>query len=119
MDDDGLDDGGPESGVRNRFAPEAAEALTPALRDRVSPHLMSVGRCMLMGSGDKRPPVLRPGSQTCAALLSRVGRTLRWPDGRVTPADEPRHSPQDLADALDHIGDLMQVYSISPSEVAA
>jgi hypothetical protein len=36
------------------------------------------------GSGDARPPHIRPGARDAAALPSRMGNTLRWPDGRVT-----------------------------------
>lgn len=83
-----VDDGGVGAGIRNRFSPSAAEALAPQLRTNTSAHLLSVGRCTLMGSGDRRPPVLRAGSMAHASLPSRMGNTLRWPDGRVTPAHE-------------------------------
>lgn len=45
------------------------------------------GRRNTAGSGDLRPPVPRPGSTAAAALPSRVGSTLRWPDGRITTLD--------------------------------
>lgn len=40
-----------------------------------------------MGSGDARPPVMRPGATVAASLPSRTGKLLRWPDGRVTMVD--------------------------------
>ena len=45
------------------------------------------GRRSHAGSGDLRAQVPRPGSTAAAALPSRVGRTLRWPDGRITTLD--------------------------------
>lgn len=43
-------------------------------------------RRLTLGTGDRRPPMHRPGSEVAAALPSRVGGWLHWPDGRRTPA---------------------------------
>jgi hypothetical protein len=40
-------------------------------------------RSAYQGTGDKRPMVYRPGSNQAAALPSRVGKRLHYPDGRV------------------------------------
>lgn len=48
---------------------------------------MTAGRLVRhMGSGDARPPVLRAGALDSAALPSRVGSRLHWPDGQRTTA---------------------------------
>lgn len=49
-------------------------------------HARTVARSARMGSGDKRPPIKRPGSERAAQLPSRVGNRLYWPDGRVEDA---------------------------------
>ena len=49
--------------------------------------LTSSRSCRAMGSGDARPPVMRPGAAVAASLPSRTGKLLRWPDGRVTKVD--------------------------------
>jgi hypothetical protein len=83
------DDGGPASSapLRNRFAADPSAVLAPGLAGLLDVRLMTIGRCTLMGSGDKRPPVLRPGCGHCATLPSRMGQALRWPDGRITHLD--------------------------------
>lgn len=117
---DGTDDGGPAGGpIRNRFAADRTAVLDADLRTSTNAHLLTPSRSSVMGSGDQRPPVLRPGCMMAASLPSRVGRTLRWPDGRVTPHDAPRYTAQDRADVLEFISDLMFAYRIAPSEVAA
>lgn len=35
-----------------------------------------------LGTGDLRPPVMRPGSEVALQLPSRNGSERRWPDGR-------------------------------------
>ncbi len=49
-----------------------------------------------LGTGDMRPPVMRPGADVAARLPSRMGAWRRWPDGRVTPCDthSPTENPQ-------------------------
>lgn len=43
---------------------------------------MTAGRCLRhMGSGDARPPVMRPGALDAAALPSLIGTRLVWPTG--------------------------------------
>jgi len=49
--------------------------------------LTSSRSCRAMGSGDARPPVMRPGATLANTLPSRTGSVLRWPDGRVTMVD--------------------------------
>lgn len=39
-----------------------------------------------MGTGDRRPPVLRPGSEVALQLPSRMGSELRYPGGRTEAA---------------------------------
>lgn len=70
--------------LHDRFAANIADALEPALQGRVELQAMLTGRTLLMGTGDRRPPVLRPGCMRANTLPSRTGRWLRWPDGRVT-----------------------------------
>lgn len=36
----------------------------------------------LLGNGQTRPPVLRPGADMASTLPSRFGNKLRYPDGR-------------------------------------
>jgi len=74
----------------------AAQVASGALA-LVSLHAMTSGRVHLAGSGDLRPPVPRPGSLDAAALPSRMGQRLRWPDGRITEID---HAPQRPAPRL-------------------
>ena len=46
-------------------------------------------RASSIGSGDARSPVLRPGSTDAAALPSRTGWNLRWPNGTTSPVTTP------------------------------
>ena len=50
----------------------------------LGPGMISASRrSAYQGTGDKRPMVYRPGSNQAAALPSRVGKRLHYPDGRV------------------------------------
>lgn len=44
-------------------------------------------RRLTLGTGDRRPPKLRPGSEVAAVLPSRWGDRLRWADGTITDLD--------------------------------
>jgi hypothetical protein len=46
----------------------------------------AVNRNAYAGTGDKRPPVYRPGSDAAAKLPSRIGNRLHYRDGRVVDA---------------------------------
>ena len=61
-----------------------AYMVDPQVAEAVARH-PSRPRCHL-GSGDERPPVLRPGSGDALKLPSRFGSELRWPDGRRAKA---------------------------------
>ena len=77
----------PPSGtpVRHRYAADPAAMLHPAAADRTDVAALTAGRQRAwLGSGERRALVLRPGATDCSALPSRMGNTLRWPDGRVT-----------------------------------
>ena len=63
--------------MHKRRKPLEAEVTTPPMLQS-RPHLR-------MGSGDSRPPVLRPGSEDAARLPSVRGRWRYWPDGRKEP----------------------------------
>lgn len=79
-----------ESGhpVRHRYDADPLGALHPSARETTDVHAMTVSRGTRgMGSGDARPPVMRPGATLANTLPSRTGSVLRWPDGRVTKVD--------------------------------
>lgn len=84
--------GGPGSAPRSRYKADAAKALHPTLLGSGAVVSMT-GGChrsrWLSPVSVQRPPVLRPGAEDANRLPSRVGRTLRWPDGRVNPIDNP------------------------------
>lgn len=62
--------------------------IHPEARQLISTHLLTLGRSTtVLGNGDARPPVLRPGAMDAARLPSRMGQQLRWPDGRATPLE--------------------------------
>lgn len=84
-----LDDAEPGDGtpVRNKFAANPSAMLDPHAACGHGHTAMTSGRrASSMGTGDARPPVLRPGSQDAAALPSRTGWNLRLPNGTTTPA---------------------------------
>jgi hypothetical protein len=55
----------------------------------LGPGMISASRrSAYQGTGDKRPMVYRPGSNQAAALPSRVGKRLHYPDGRVETINE-------------------------------
>lgn len=71
--------------ARRRYVADASTQMHPSALTRDSLRAMTSSRPRLhLGSGDMRTPVPRPGSLDLAALPSRMGNTLRWPDGRVT-----------------------------------
>ena len=81
-------DESPGSGAHNRFAADPLAVLDPHSACGHGREQMTIGRPgACLGSGDKRPPVLRPGCGKFGQLPSRMGATLRWPDGRVTRLD--------------------------------
>lgn len=96
------DDDGPEhhptgpgqaAQARRRYVADPAAQLHPNALGHNSLQAMTSSRPRLhLGSGDSRPPVPRPGSLDLAALPSRMGNTLRWPDGRVTLINTPNTS---------------------------
>jgi hypothetical protein len=82
---------GPGEGAQapRRYAADPAAVLHPDAHARISRELLTTGRGGLhLGSGDVRPPVMRPGADTLAKRPSRMGDTLRWPDGRITHISE-------------------------------
>lgn len=62
-------------------APAQTDDATPATT--ISAHSR---RRLTLGTGDQRPPKLRPGSDDAAKLPSRMGKWLVWPDGSRTAA---------------------------------
>jgi len=61
-------------------------ALHPDAVGLIDVRLMTQARSTTtLGSGDARPPTLRPGALDCARLPSRIGNRLHWPDGQRTP----------------------------------
>lgn len=71
--------------VRNRFAADPVAMLCEAAAQRTDVRALTAGRQRAwLGSGERRALVLRPGAMACAGLPSRMGDTLRWPDGRIT-----------------------------------
>lgn len=86
MKRDNFDDAAPGCGRAGRlvFDPKVARAQALAPDVRCDLDQLTAGRHLSMGSGDAKPPRLRPGSDVASRLPSRVGDTLRWPDGRVT-----------------------------------
>ena len=78
----------PGSGTHDRFAADRAAVLDPHTASGTGMQRLTAGRhCVHMGTGDERPPVQRPGAHRADTMPSRVGDTLRWPDGRVTGLD--------------------------------
>jgi hypothetical protein len=62
----------------------AAPELEPRYLDLLT---SSAQRRMTMGTGDMRPPVMRPGCMSSMQHPSRRGERLYYPDGRVTLLD--------------------------------
>lgn len=62
----------------------AAPELEPRYLDLLT---SSAQRRMALGTGDMRPPVMRPGSMSSTQHPSRRGERLYYPDGRVTLLD--------------------------------
>ena len=85
---DAIDDEAPAEAqgrpVRHQYEADPSKVLHPsALTMNVA--LLTVGRPRAaLGSGDARPVVPRAGSEVFRQLPSRMGNTLRWPDGRIT-----------------------------------
>ncbi len=76
-------------GMRHQYAQAAIgpSAVATAANDGPPVAISASSRRRLtLGTGDRLPPKLRPGSADAAALPSRVGRWLQWPDGTRTPA---------------------------------
>lgn len=70
--------------IRNRFAADPGAALDAWAGKLDGVHALTSSRGYRgMGSGDAKPPVLRPGAERCAELPSRMGNRLHWPDGRT------------------------------------
>jgi len=77
------DEPGSGQPLHNRFA-----ADPHALSGHIGHHALTTGRGLpALGSGDARPPIIRPGASMCSHLPSRTGQHLRWPDGAVTGLD--------------------------------
>ena len=89
LHDNSPDEPGSGKPLRNRFeADRHAVAESHALSSHGGASAMTTGRGLpALGSGDARPPVIRPGAHLCGHLPSRTGNHLRWPDGAVTGLD--------------------------------
>lgn len=57
-------------------------AIHPEAAPFIDVRLLTSSRAMLMGSGDVRPPVRRPGSMDAARLPSLMGGRLVYPEPR-------------------------------------
>ena len=82
---------GPGEGAEapRRFAADRSAVLHADAHGLIRHELLTTSRRGLyLGSGDMRPPVMRPGADTLAQRPSRMGNTLRWPDGRITHISE-------------------------------
>lgn len=85
------DEPGTGKPVRNRYAADPGAVLdSHAGRAHGTRALTASRPGAHQGSGDARPPVLRPGCQRAQTLPSRVGHYLQWPDGRRTGLDGQR-----------------------------
>lgn len=82
------DEPGTGEPVRNRFAADPSAVTDWHAMGPDGVRALTRGRPgARQGSGDARPPVVRPGSQHGDMLPSRVGNYLQWPDGRRTGLD--------------------------------
>ena len=73
--------------VRHSYIADPS-AAAPELDSRYLDLLTSSAqRRMTMGTGDMRPPVMRPGCMSSMQHPSRRGERLYYPDGRVTLID--------------------------------
>lgn len=66
--------------LREPFAADRDAVLHPQAAPMIDTHLLTRSRVVLMGSGDQRPPVRRPGSMDFAALPSVMGGRLIHPE---------------------------------------
>lgn len=124
------DEPGAGQPLHNRFDADRAAVLDHHSAAGGGTHMLTSSRPgTYLGSGDQRPPVLRPGSSAAGQLPSRMGATLRWPDGRVMPVVPPP-APAEVApvaepvspqlterdEAAEFCAQLAACYGIDPSE---
>ena len=97
---DDADDAAPGKPVRHQFEADPTKVLHPSMLPGTAVQLLTVGRPRAaLGSGDARPVLPRAGSEVFRQLPSRMGNTLRWPDGRVTDlSGTPRPITVNIAD---------------------
>ena len=88
LHDNSPDEPGSGKPLRNRFLADRMAVADHHAMTGTGTAAMTTGRGLpALGSGDARPPVIRPGAHLCSHLPSRTGNQLRWPDGAVTGLD--------------------------------
>ena len=64
---------------RQPYKADRSKALHPDARGDVWHAMTGAKPALLMGTGDRKPPVLRPGAQDAAALPILMGGRLVYP----------------------------------------